>query len=81
MGISDRISAADVVLDLDVGSKRALLQDLAAGRQTEIESICGQICQSAAALGLPAPLNATLTTLVRAAERQLWRDQSTTRRP
>ena len=30
MGISDRISAADVVLDLDVGSKRALLQDLAA---------------------------------------------------
>jgi PTS system nitrogen regulatory IIA component len=29
MGISNRISAADVVLDLNVGSKRALLQDLA----------------------------------------------------
>ena len=30
MGISDRISAADVVLDLDVGTKRGLLQALAA---------------------------------------------------
>lgn len=29
MGISDRISAADVILDLDVASKRSLLQDLA----------------------------------------------------
>ncbi len=29
MGISDRISAADVILDLDAGNKRSLLQDLA----------------------------------------------------
>ena len=30
MGITDRISAADIVLDLEVGTKRALLQALAA---------------------------------------------------
>lgn len=29
MGISDRISTADVILDLDAGNKRSLLQDLA----------------------------------------------------
>ena len=43
MGITDRISAADVVLDLQVGDKRALLHALAAGAASRLGRPAGEI--------------------------------------
>lgn len=43
-------------------------QDLARGRRSEIAFLNGEIARQAAALGLSAPLNAALTTLVQLAE-------------
>ena len=47
----------------------SMLQDLRAGRATEIDSINGAVVREAERLGLAAPVNATLTRLVRALER------------
>jgi 2-dehydropantoate 2-reductase len=44
-------------------------QDLARGRPTEIDSLNGYVAQRGQALGIAAPLNRTLTTLVRLLER------------
>ena len=43
-------------------------QDLARGRRSEIDYLNGEIVRQAEALGLPAPLNAAMTALVRLAE-------------
>lgn len=43
-------------------------QDLAAGRPTEIDSLNGYVARRAQALGVPAPLNQALHTLVRLLE-------------
>ena len=43
-------------------------QDLAAGRPTEIDSLNGYVARRAEALGLPAPVNRTLHTLVKLLE-------------
>lgn len=47
------------------GHKASMLQDRLAGRPTEIDAINGAIAMKAAALGLDAPVNATLSDLVR----------------
>ncbi|WP_417668768.1 ketopantoate reductase family protein [Roseibium sp.] len=49
--------------------KPSMLQDLEAGRPTEIESLCGTAEKEASSLGLQAPLNAALAALVRLKER------------
>lgn len=46
--------------------KPSMLQDLEAGRETEIESLCGEVVRQARTVGVPVPLNAALATLVRA---------------
>jgi 2-dehydropantoate 2-reductase len=46
----------------------SMLQDLLAGRQTEIESINGAIVSHAHRIGLSVPVNQTLTRLVRAVQ-------------
>ena len=45
-------------------------QDLARGRPTEIDHLNGHVARRGDALGVPTPLNHTLHTLVRLAERQ-----------
>lgn len=50
------------------GARPSLALDLRAGRPTEIDVINGAIPPRAAELGLPAPCNATIVTLVRALE-------------
>jgi len=50
--------------------KASMLQDRLAGRRTEIEQINGAIVREAEAVGLEAPVNATLTDLVRMIEAQ-----------
>ncbi|MBW2275362.1 MAG: ketopantoate reductase family protein [Deltaproteobacteria bacterium] len=46
----------------------SMLQDLRAGRRTEIDAISGAVAQLAAQHGMPAPLNGALATLIRGAE-------------
>ncbi len=46
----------------------SMLQDIRAGRKTEIESITGEILKAAANHGLPAPVNESVYLLVRALE-------------
>ncbi|MGE0622145.1 MAG: ketopantoate reductase family protein [Pseudomonadales bacterium] len=50
-------------------ARPSVLQDLAAGRVTEVDVINGSIPREAAKVGLTAPVNATLTGLVQALER------------
>jgi len=49
--------------------RSSMLQDIERGRPTEIEAINGWVAARAAAHGLPAPVNATLTRLLRARAR------------
>lgn len=50
------------------GAKPSLLQDLEAGRATEIDYINGAVPREAAKLGLAAPVNSVLARLVKALE-------------
>jgi len=54
--------------------RSSMLQDLARGRPTEIEAINGYVAARGAALGVPAPTNATLTRLIRARARRVAHD-------
>ncbi|MFP6622207.1 MAG: ketopantoate reductase family protein [Myxococcota bacterium] len=47
----------------------SMLQDLRAGRPTEIDAICGAVVALAAEAGVTAPVNQALTILVRAGQR------------
>src|ERR1041384_5973149 len=46
--------------------RSSMLQDIERGRPTEIDAMNGEIAARGARLGLPAPVNATLTRLIRA---------------
>jgi 2-dehydropantoate 2-reductase len=48
----------------------SMLQDLRAGRPTEIDVLCGAVAELAARCGVPAPANQALAHLIRAAERR-----------
>jgi 2-dehydropantoate 2-reductase len=48
----------------------SMLQDLHAGRPTEIDQLCGAICTLAEKHGIEAPLNRALHTLIRVAEQR-----------
>jgi 2-dehydropantoate 2-reductase len=50
--------------------RSSMLQDLERGRPTEIEALNGWVVRRAAALGLAAPVNSTLTHLIRARVRR-----------
>jgi 2-dehydropantoate 2-reductase len=46
----------------------SMLQDIMAGRETEIESICGEVVKRGEALGIATPRNQTLHALVKGIE-------------
>jgi 2-dehydropantoate 2-reductase len=50
-------------------NRNSMLQDLDAGRPTEIDAICGAIVRHADAHGVPVPLTTAMLRLVRARER------------
>jgi 2-dehydropantoate 2-reductase len=54
--------------------RSSMLQDLERGRPTEIDAINGWVAGRAAALGVPAPVNETLTRLVHARARRRHED-------
>ena len=47
-----------------------MLQDLERGRPTEIDAINGYVAARGDALGIPTPVNATLTRMIRARVRR-----------
>jgi len=54
-----------------VGHKPSMLQDILAGRRTEVESINGAVVSKAEAMGLAVPYTQTLLGLVRLKEQQI----------
>ena len=46
----------------------SMAQDLARGRRTEIDALNGFVARRGEALGVPAPVNRTLATLVKLLE-------------
>jgi len=52
------------------GHRSSMLQDLERGRPTEIDAINGYVAARGDALGVPTPVNATLTRMIRARVRR-----------
>ena len=48
--------------------RSSMLQDLRAGRATEIDALCGQVVEQGARFGIGTPVNAALRVLVKARE-------------
>jgi 2-dehydropantoate 2-reductase len=69
IAIDDAWGAVEAAARTTAANRNSMLQDLDAGRPTEIDAISGAITQRAQAHGLTVPLTATLLRLVRARER------------
>ncbi|MFC5467150.1 ketopantoate reductase family protein [Cohnella suwonensis] len=54
------------VCEKTAANRSSMLQDVLAGRETEIDYINGAVCRMAEEQGLPSPWNETLTALVKA---------------
>lgn len=54
-------------------TRPSMLQDVEAGRPTEIDSLNGAIAREAERLGIPAPVNRLMTTLMKALEEKTRR--------
>ncbi|WP_417689721.1 ketopantoate reductase family protein [Roseibium sp.] len=71
-GISASLDAVHAQIDKALAEhgphKPSMLQDLEAGRATEIESLCGTVEREAKSIGIDAPLNAALAALIRLRE-------------
>jgi 2-dehydropantoate 2-reductase len=65
----ERVSAIHGVLARAGSGKASMLQDVLAGRKTEIETINGAIVSAGAARGVPVPLNEAMVALVHGLER------------
>lgn len=61
-----RVAAA--MLSMDEQARSSMWEDLAAGRRTEVDYLNGAVVALAQSLGLAAPANARVVTLIRAAE-------------
>ncbi len=64
------VAAVEAVCRLTGGNLSSMLQDLAAGRRTEVDQICGEVVRRAEALGQAAPLCLAMAALVSAAEKR-----------
>lgn len=64
----DPVAQVKAVARATAGNVSSMLQDVLAGRRTEIDSINGAIVKRGHCLGLATPVNETLTVLVRTLE-------------
>jgi len=58
--------AAARMLRIDARARSSMADDLAAGRATEVDALCGEVVRLARSLGRSAPLNLRMQTLVQA---------------
>jgi len=56
------------MLRIDANARSSMADDLAAGRPTEIDALCGEVVRLALARGLRAPLNARMVAAVQSAQ-------------
>ena len=66
------------MLRMDEKARSSMADDLALGRRTEIDALCGEVVRLAASIGRQAPLNARMVQLVEQDPRQrsgaeLWK--------
>ena len=62
----ERLSAITGLLERAIGGKASMLQDVEAGRQTEIEVINGAIAAAGRVTGVPTPVNDMMVAMVTA---------------
>ncbi|MBS1860775.1 MAG: 2-dehydropantoate 2-reductase [Actinobacteria bacterium] len=67
----DSLAHIEQTLNEAAKGKGSMLQDVEAGRRTEIDVITGAVVRAAASAGLDAPLNEAIYALVRGYERSL----------
>jgi len=65
LDVDDPVAHMYRAASLTAANETSMLQDLRAGRLTEIEAMNGQIEQYARTLGVPVPVNTTLASLIR----------------
>lgn len=58
----------EVLLPPTATHESSMLQDVRAGRRTEIDALCGEIVRRGTVAGVPTPVNRALETLIRARE-------------
>lgn len=68
LGARDVLGAVMKLADSMAQATSSMAQDLAAGRRTEIDDLNGFVARRGSELGVPAPVNRTLATLVRLLE-------------
>lgn len=69
IAISDNQEARVLAVCRDTGTNiSSMLQDIRAGRPTEIDALNGEIVRLADAAGIPTPINAYLVSAIRASE-------------
>jgi 2-dehydropantoate 2-reductase len=57
-------------LKIDDRARSSMADDVARGRPTEIDALCGEVVRLARAAGLPAPCNQAMVRLLAAAKPQ-----------
>ena len=62
----DPVEHARSVARVTYANRNSMLQDVEAGRRTEVDAINGAVARLGAEHGVPTPLNATLAALIRA---------------
>ncbi|MFW6457783.1 MAG: ketopantoate reductase family protein [Halodesulfurarchaeum sp.] len=67
-GVTDPVGKTLAVVENSAENRSSMLRDLMAGNRTEIEALNGAIVARGEDLGVPVPVNRTLTALVRAGE-------------
>jgi len=67
----DPVAALRLILGESAENRSSMLEDLGRGRRTEVEEITGAVVRLAGELGEPAPVQAALLTLIRAAENRI----------
>ena len=68
LGDSDTESYLREVVESTAGNRVSMLQDLMAGRKTEIGVLCGAVISKGEEFGVPTPRNEILMALVRGIE-------------
>lgn len=71
---TDPVAKVFSVAESTAGNRSSMLQDILAGRQTEIGSINGVIVQEGERLRVPTPVNRVLTSLIMALDKGLHSD-------
>lgn len=66
--LDERVTAIHTVLERAGAGKASMLQDVLAGRKTEIETVNGAVVAAGKAHGVPVPLNTAMVALVHGLE-------------